>query len=453
MMRPVLRNAYDAENRLISATPATSASLTNGAIRVLNAYDHKHRRIRKTVQHLTVTMPPAPSPPSETYEWNTVETHTFVWDGDDIVLERIAFTNGTSRVCEYFWGPDMSGAEQGAGGVGGLLAVSMDGVFYIPCYDHNGNIVWYVSEFGAVAAEYVYDPYGNVVETTGALAEQFSFGFSTKPLDHETGLVAYQRRFLRPAIGRWLNRDPIEEEGGENLYAFCINAPTILFDVEGMWFRELSNFCAGVGDSLTFGITRLLRHGINRIIEGTWDDPADVDSNAYLAGEITEVTVEIAVTVGGATLRHTAKATSRAAVEAGARKTYRRHHKIVGGFVHHINPIKGHMNGKPARFPLPYEWAARGEWNMTWYATKAEHTAAHKSMMMLEAVDRFRTVTLGARQGANIIMTQLNSSEDTRCWDSIDVSIGVSQEDIGGSVLNTVPDTIAIQFQESGRSW
>ena len=36
-------------------------------------------------------MPPAPSPPSETYEWNTVETHTFVWDGDDIVLERIAF--------------------------------------------------------------------------------------------------------------------------------------------------------------------------------------------------------------------------------------------------------------------------------------------------------------------------------------------------------------------------
>ena len=29
-----------------------------------------------------------------------------------------------------------------------LLAVSMDGVFYIPCYDHNGNIVRYVSETG-----------------------------------------------------------------------------------------------------------------------------------------------------------------------------------------------------------------------------------------------------------------------------------------------------------------
>ncbi len=110
---------------------ATSASLTNGALRVLNAYDHRHRHIRKTVQHLTVTMPPAPSPPSETYEWNTVETHTFVWDGDDIVLERIAFTNGSSRVCEYFWGPDLSGSEQGADDGGGLLAVSMDGAYIV----------------------------------------------------------------------------------------------------------------------------------------------------------------------------------------------------------------------------------------------------------------------------------------------------------------------------------
>ena len=45
--RSVPRNAYDAENRLVLATPAT---LANGAVRVLNAYDHRHRRIRKIVQ-------------------------------------------------------------------------------------------------------------------------------------------------------------------------------------------------------------------------------------------------------------------------------------------------------------------------------------------------------------------------------------------------------------------
>ena len=52
------------------------------------------------------------------------------------------------------------------------------------------------------------------------------------------------------------------------------------------------------------------------------------------------MTVEIAVTLGGATLRHTAKAVSRRAVEGSARSAYRRAHNLVGkgGEVHHINP-------------------------------------------------------------------------------------------------------------------
>ena len=39
--------SYDAENRLLSATVTEE---TNGAVRVINAYDHRNRRIRKTVQ-------------------------------------------------------------------------------------------------------------------------------------------------------------------------------------------------------------------------------------------------------------------------------------------------------------------------------------------------------------------------------------------------------------------
>jgi RHS repeat-associated protein len=61
----------------------------------------------------------------------------------------------------------------------------------------------------------------------------FSFGFSTKYHDRETGMVDYKRRFYRPNLGRWLNRDPIEEEGGENLYAFCRNNPVLYIDILG----------------------------------------------------------------------------------------------------------------------------------------------------------------------------------------------------------------------------
>lgn len=92
--------AYDAENRLLSTASATE---TNGAIRVLNAYDHRNRRIRKTVQRLSVTVAPPPSPPVETREWQTVATHTFVWDGNNIVLEKIQFASGATRTAEYFW--------------------------------------------------------------------------------------------------------------------------------------------------------------------------------------------------------------------------------------------------------------------------------------------------------------------------------------------------------------
>ena len=49
-------------------------------------------------------------------------------------------------------------------------------------------------------------------------------------------MLAYQRRFYRPDLGRWLNRDPIEEEGGENLYAFCDNSPILYIDILGESF-------------------------------------------------------------------------------------------------------------------------------------------------------------------------------------------------------------------------
>ena len=240
--------SYDAENRLKSITSAVE---TNGAIRVLNFYDHRNRRIRKIVQQLHSTSVPPPAPPSGTDEWLTLETHTFVWDGNNIILEKVEFADGTTRTFEYFWGLDKSGTEQGAGGVGGLLAVSLDGVFYIPCYDHNGNIVRYVSEVGTTVAQYIYDPYGNIIESSGPLADKFSFGFSTKYHDREIDMIGYQQRVYLPVLGRWLNRDPIEEADGENLYVFAGNSPLMNWDLLGFTWkikREGGVFATAMAD-------------------------------------------------------------------------------------------------------------------------------------------------------------------------------------------------------------
>ncbi|MDD4406128.1 MAG: RHS repeat-associated core domain-containing protein [Parabacteroides sp.] len=60
------------------------------------------------------------------------------------------------------------------------------------------------------------------------------FQFSTKYTDSETDLVYYGYRYYSPALGRWLSRDPIEEQGGLNLYAFVNNDPVNKVDIGGL---------------------------------------------------------------------------------------------------------------------------------------------------------------------------------------------------------------------------
>ncbi|MGI6496911.1 MAG: RHS repeat domain-containing protein [Kiritimatiellia bacterium] len=198
---------YDAENRLVAA-------YSNGLCVVFNAYDHLSRRVLKISR-------------------GGAETRGFVYDGWLPVLEIVATASGVTTN-HYVWGRDLSGSMQGAGGVGGLLAVQMGSAWYFPFYDNNGNITAYVNEQGAIVAEYTYDAFGRTIEATGLLADAFRHRFSTKYYDAEIGLYYYGYRFYAPELMRWLSRDPVEEEGGKNLYAFCLNRPINTIDLLGL---------------------------------------------------------------------------------------------------------------------------------------------------------------------------------------------------------------------------
>ena len=213
---------YDAEDQL---TSVTSSSLTNGAIRVLNSSDYRRRRTSKTVQRLHVTSAQPPAPPSEEV-WETVEKRTFVYDDWNLVHETIytidGSTTNTTEV-QYFWGLDLSDSLQGAGGVGGLLAVSRNGQFYFPTYDNNGNVTKYIDESGNIVAAYEYDDFGRTISQAGPLANFFRHRFSTKYYDTETRLSNYLLRFYYPDFHIWLGRDPLEEEGSVNMTSFVGN--------------------------------------------------------------------------------------------------------------------------------------------------------------------------------------------------------------------------------------
>jgi RHS repeat-associated protein len=63
-----------------------------------------------------------------------------------------------------------------------------------------------------------YDPYGNLLASSGPLADANLYRFSSKEYHPNSGLVYYLYRYYDPNLQRWVNRDPIEEDGDYNLY-------------------------------------------------------------------------------------------------------------------------------------------------------------------------------------------------------------------------------------------
>jgi len=192
---------WDAENRLIHTL--------NGGETISFDYDYLGRRYSKTISRSKV---------SRTYT---------IYDGWNPIADYE--TNAESFVLKNTrtWGSDLSGSMQGAGGVAGLLVETQieNGTpsSYYPTYDGNGNVSEYLDNTGSIVAHYQYDAFGNILDSSGNKVEEFERKFSTKRQDNETGLYYYGYRYYDTEVGRWLNRDPIEEGGGMNLYAFVGN--------------------------------------------------------------------------------------------------------------------------------------------------------------------------------------------------------------------------------------
>ena len=245
----VLSYSWDGENRLRSVS-------SNNVLLVTYTYDCRSRRIGKVV--------------GET-------THSFLYDGWNLIQEKSG-----SIATHYVWGLDLSGSLQGAGGVGGLLAVisplplgggqGEGGTVYLPCYDANGNVCEYSSTRGSIVGHYKYSPFGETAVQSGAMADSFAFRFSTKYWEDEAKLYYYGYRFYSSEIGRWANRDPIEEDGGLNLCGFSKNSSINYYDYLGLalppgTFGALPGISPPVGGAFT----------IFKILTGTESHGCDED--------------------------------------------------------------------------------------------------------------------------------------------------------------------------------
>jgi RHS repeat-associated protein len=214
-------NHWDAENRLVSMESLTNTPAASKR-RLTFGYDHQGRRITKSVETWNGAT------------WTIIVSNRFLFDGWNLIAELNATNNAVIR--SYLWGLDVSGTIRGAGGVGGLMAVSdsVQGVHFV-AFDGNGNAAALTrATDGTTSATYEYGAFGEVIRATGPTARVSPFRWSTKYQDDETDLLYYGRRSLNASTGRFLSKDPIEEQGGLNPYTFALNRPLDVLDILGL---------------------------------------------------------------------------------------------------------------------------------------------------------------------------------------------------------------------------
>ncbi|MDO4410589.1 MAG: RHS repeat-associated core domain-containing protein [Akkermansia sp.] len=106
------------------------------------------------------------------------------------------------------------------------LAIQKDETWYTYGWDLTKNICEIFGQNGYICSTYTYTPFGSVTDN-GDITQPIQW--SSEYYDNELALVYYNYRHYNPMDGRWINRDPIAEQGGRNLYGFVGNS---IFEVD-----------------------------------------------------------------------------------------------------------------------------------------------------------------------------------------------------------------------------
>ena len=96
--------------------------------------------------------------------------------------------------------------------------------------------------------------------------------------DWDGGLMHVGARYYEVETGRWVQKDIVVNI---NAYHYVGNNPIMRIDPEGAdWLDTATNFFAGMGDAIAFGLTDRIRDWIG------FNDVVDHTSGWYIGGEI-----------------------------------------------------------------------------------------------------------------------------------------------------------------------
>ncbi|MFR8011646.1 MAG: RHS repeat-associated core domain-containing protein [Clostridia bacterium] len=118
------------------------------------------------------------------------------------------------------------------------------------------EISGFIDADGTVIANYYYDDWGKLAETTGdtAIANLNPIRYRSYYFDTETGWYYLNTRYYSPDLCRFINTDGYVQTGQDildkNMFAYCGNNPINRFDENGLFWEEIGDWFKNAWNSV-----------------------------------------------------------------------------------------------------------------------------------------------------------------------------------------------------------
>ena len=180
------------------------------------------------------------------------EEISYAYNGDG---QRVSKTvNGTTT--EFIYNGDILAGQKTGNDVlvfmydnnGDPFGFICNGTEYYYIKNAQNDVTAIASADGTILANYYYDSWGKLIETTGnaTIAELNPIRYRSYYYDSETEWYYLNTRYYSPELCRFISSDGYIQTGqgllDKNMFAYCLNNPIIRFDSNGNSWSDVKNW-------------------------------------------------------------------------------------------------------------------------------------------------------------------------------------------------------------------